>query len=114
MLSIIEFVFSLIGIIGYFNDNIVCMIIGLVGIIIGDFIDTFILGNNPFTILLAIIIAIGATIANKNPLYNFTVLMCGESFLTFCIGLLIILVNCLISLIKKENINKKEEPRLNK
>lgn len=42
MLGFIEITFSITGLIGLFNDNKTLMIIGLVLIIIGDFIDIFI------------------------------------------------------------------------
>ena len=42
MLGFIEIIFSIVGLIGLFNDNVTLMIIGLVLIIIGDFIDIFI------------------------------------------------------------------------
>lgn len=105
MFGIIELIFSLSGIIGYFNDNTLCMIIGLIGIIICDLIDTFISGHNPTTIIFAVITAIGATIANHDPLYNFTIILCGENFIVVTFGFLIILIGLLVSLIKDNSNN---------
>ena len=103
MLAIIELIFSISGIIGYFSDNTLCMTIGLIGIIICDLIDTFIAGHNPTTIMLAVIMAIGATISNHNPLYNFTIMLCGENFIVTILGFLVILISLLISLIKNRS-----------
>lgn len=81
MLGLIEIIFSCIGIYGVFIQDTLCMIIGLVGIIIGDFIDIFITKHNPTTIVLACMFGIGVSIANKNPIYGFTIALCGENIL---------------------------------
>jgi len=104
MLSIIELIVSLIGIIGYFNDNIICMIIGLVGIVICDFIDIFVTGHNPFTIVLVLVMAVGATVANHSPLYNFTLFLCGENIVTLILGIGLILIGFI-----KHSLDKNDE-----
>lgn len=81
MLGLIEIVFSCIGIFGICNSNLPCMVVGLIGIIIGDFIDIFVTGHNPITIVLACMFAIGVSIANKDPLYGFTIALCGENLM---------------------------------
>lgn len=108
MLGFIEIIFSIIGFYGALSNNFILMIIGLVSIIICDFIDIFITGHNSTTILICIILGIGASIANKNPLYTFTLLLCGENLITyiFCLFLM------LISLIFKKG--KKEENNINR
>lgn len=85
MLGIIELIFSIIGIYGFFTQNLIYTVIGLVSIIICDFIDIFIIGHNPTTIFLVTLLAIGASICNKNPLYTFTIALCGENLImTIC------------------------------
>lgn len=81
MLSIIETILSLIGFCGALQNNTVLMIVGLIGIIICDFIDVFVTKHNPTTIIFAIIFATGMSIANKNPLYSFTFALCIENLL---------------------------------
>lgn len=81
MLGLIEIIFSSIGVYGFFSQNLVCVILGLVGIVICDCIDTFIIGHNPTTIFLSCMFAIGVSIANKNPLYGFTIALCGENLI---------------------------------
>ena len=103
MLGFIEFIFSVVGIYGYFAENLICVVIGLVAIVICDFIDIFITGHNPSTILFSCILAIGASIANKNPLYTFTIVLCGENFIMTTITILMLSISFIISLFRKEN-----------
>lgn len=108
MLGIIELVFSIVGVYGFFTENLICIIIGLIAIIICDFIDIFISGHNPTTILLACILAIGASIANKNPLSSFTIALCGENFIMTIITILMVIISFFISILKKDNKEKQE------
>lgn len=106
MFNIIELIFSSIGIYGFFTENIYCVSIGLVAIIICDFIDTFILGHNPTTIFLACLLAIGASIATKNPLYTFTIALCGENFIMSIVTIFMLIVS-FIAYVLKRNTNDK-------
>lgn len=86
MFGLAELIFSIIGIYGFFTQNLICVIVGLVCIVLCDFIDTFFMETNPTTIILACLFAIGMSMANKNPLYSFTVSLCGESLLLLILG----------------------------
>ncbi len=97
MLSFIELFVSAIGIYGFFSNNLLCSIIGLVGIIICDFIDIFLLGHNPTTIFIAILLGVGITISNHNPLSTFTILICGENFIMSFLTILYISINFIVS-----------------
>lgn len=103
MLSFIEIISSIIGIYGFFGQNITCLIIGLIAIIICDCIDIFVLGHNATTIWLAILLAIGASIASRNPLYMFTICLCGENFI-MSFGTLILMI---IMFVKSNKIKHK-------
>lgn len=105
MLGFIEVIFDIIGLVGIFNANHTLIVIGLVAIIICDLYDTFILGQNGFTINIAILLAIGMSFYNKNPLNSFTLLLCGESLIMT--GLTIIIV--IITWIRKVTNNKKSK-----
>lgn len=105
MLGFIEIIFSIIGFYGALSNNTILMIIGLVSIIICDFIDIFITGHNSTTILICIILGIGASIANKDPLYTFTILLCGENLITCIFGLFLMLISLIF---------KKEENNINR
>ena len=93
MLSFVEIVFSSIGIYGVISNNFPCMIIGLIAIIICDIVDTFVLEHNPTTIFLCILLAIGSSIANKNPIFTFSLLLCGENLITLFLGLFTIAIS---------------------
>lgn len=97
MLSFIEIFISTIGIFGFFSNNFVCLIIGLIGIIICDLIDVFLLGHNPTTIFIAILLGVGITISNHNPLATFTILLCGENFIISFLTILYISINFIVS-----------------
>lgn len=105
MLEIIELIFSIIGIYGFFTENLICIVVGLVVIIICDFIDILIKSHNPITILLACLLAIGASIANKNPLISFTITLCMENFIMTSITLLMVV----ISILQKNNKGKQKD-----
>lgn len=90
MLGFVEIIIASLGLVGYSNGNDLLTIIGLVGIIICDCIDIFILKHNSATITIAIILAIGASIANHNILYNFNLFLCGENVLMSILTILII------------------------
>ncbi len=108
MFSFIEIVISCIGLFGVFTNNFVCMLIGLIGIIVCDFIDIFITGHNSTTIFLVVILGIGASIANKNPLNTFTLLLCGENLLMSIFTILFITISFIISKFKEKIENKRE------
>ena len=90
MLSFVEIIIASLGLAGYSNGNDLLTIIGLVGIIICDCIDIFILKHNSATISIAILLAIGASIANHNILYNFNLFLCGENVLMSILTVFII------------------------
>lgn len=90
---IIELIFSLLGIVGIFLNNTVLIVTGLVIIVIGDLIDIFINKTNPTTVILAILLASGASIANHNPLVSFTFSLCAESLIMSFIGIIATLPN---------------------
>lgn len=93
MLGVIEFIFSLIGIYGIFSNNIICVIIGLIAIIIGDFIDIFITGHNPTRILFMCLLATVISVYNKNPLFSFTIALCGENLVMTLFTMVLILIS---------------------
>lgn len=102
MFSFIEIIISCIGLFGIFSNNFICMLIGLIGIIICDFIDIFITGHNPTTIFLVVILGIGASIANKNPLNTFTILLCGENLIMSISTILFVAIIFIISKFKEK------------
>ena len=97
MLSFIEIFISAIGIFGFFSNNFVCLIIGLIGIIICDLIDVFLLGHNPTTIFIAIMFGIVITISNHNPLDTFVILLCGENLIMSFLTIVYISIMSIIS-----------------
>lgn len=109
MLGLIEIVFSSIGVYGYFTQNLICVIVGLVGIIVCDFIDIFVTGHNPTIVFLAISFGIGVSIGNKNPLYGFTIALCGENLIMSLITIFIIGVSFIIGHLKKNKSTKTRE-----
>lgn len=106
MLAFVEIVFSSIGVYGFFSGNWICAIIGLVCIVICDFIDIFISGHNPTTIILACLFAIGFSIADKSLLYGFTIALCGENLIMSIITIFIIGLSFLIGYFKKDKSTK--------
>ena len=109
MLGIIEFIFSIIGIYGIFTENLVCIIIGLITIIIGDFVDIFISGHNPTSIFLSLLLAVGASLANKNPLYTFTIALCGENLIMSIVTILILCAVFIYDLLTNKRFDKETE-----
>lgn len=105
MLGFIELFFSAVGIYGFFIQNLTCVCIGLAVIIICDVIDVFINGHNPTTIIIAIILATGVSIANKEALYSFAIILCGESFV---MSILTLILTTIAFIKNKTNINSKE------
>lgn len=105
MLSFVEIVISCIGFFGIFTTNLLCMVIGLVGIIICDLLDVFIMKQNPGTLIFACMFAIGVSIANNDVLYSFTISLCGESLILSILGFFMFGINSL----KKRNIENKGE-----
>lgn len=101
MLGLIEIVFSSIGVYGYFTQNLICVILGLIGIIVCDFIDIFVTGHNPTIVFLATTFGIGVSIANKNPLYGFTIALCGENLIISFITIFIMGVSFIMGHLKK-------------
>ena len=61
------------------------------------------LGHNPTTIILAIILAFGTSVATKSPLYAFTIALCGENFIISLLAILLFLSSFLISKLKSKN-----------
>ncbi len=106
MLSFVEIVFSSIGVYGFFSGNWICAIIGLVCIVICDFIDIFISGHNPITVILACSFAIGVSIANKSLLYGFTIALCGENLIMSIITIIVIGFSFIIRYFKKDKSTK--------
>lgn len=106
MLSLIELIFSGVGVCGFFVENSICAIIGLIGIIICDFIDIFISGHNPTTVILACMVAIGVSIANKNLLYSFTIALCGENLIMSVFTICIISMSFMKYCFKKDKLTE--------
>lgn len=102
MLGLIEIVFSSIGVYGYFTQNLICVILGLIGIIVCDSIDIFVTGHNPTIVFLAITFGIGVSIANKNPLYGFTIALCGENLIMSLITIFIMGISFIVGYFKKD------------
>jgi len=102
VLSLIEIMFSSIGVYGFFVQNWICATIGLIGIVICDFIDIFISGHDPTITFLAIMFGIGVSIANKNPLYGFTIALCGENLIMSIIIMVIMVMSFIKYCIKKD------------
>lgn len=109
MLSLIEIGFSSIGVCGFFAGNWICATIGLIGIIICDFIDIFISGHNPTIIFLAVMFGIGVSISNKNPLYGFTIALCGENLVMSVITIFMIIVSFVKYCFKKDKLAETPE-----
>lgn len=109
MLSIVEIVFSSIGVYGFFSGNWICAVIGLVCIVVCDFIDIFISGHNPTTVALACCFAIGVSIANKSLLYGFAIALCGENLIMSVITIFIFGVSFIVGRLKKDKPTKTHE-----
>lgn len=92
MIGIIEFIFAVLGMVGIFTDNIVLILLGLIIVCICDFIDIFVEGHNPISIIIALIGATIASIIYKNPLYSFTIFICGENIIMTLVTLFIMFI----------------------
>ncbi len=93
IMFIIELVFAILGVVGIVLDNIALIVTGLIIIAISDLIDIFINKTNPTTVILAILFAVGASIANHNPLVSFAFSLCVESLIMSFIGIIVMFSN---------------------
>lgn len=112
MLGFLEIIFSVIGICGAINGSSTAMLVGLIAILVMDFIDVFVTGHNPLTIYIAILMAIGSAFYTKNILYSFTWFLCGENLLMTGLTLLLLIYGIIVSVLNKGKTSKEENTKI--